>query len=394
MILTNKTLFKELKKFNIEYLENYSLDFKKNRHINSSKLNKLDLFSNISSDIEKVFINLNDDNLYFINKELMLVLNGPSFRIIDNYGYLLGSFSCNFEANHFQMHGNNFMYTLSYGNTRKNEILYNFTNDEEELYITIKKNKFIIDSSNSNITSIEFKKDSYFIEFNKEVFKNKIFSSILFDKDFNIKEMELSKNIIEDLKLNKKYKIINFKYQKSLINSLEFHLKDQLDLYKLVYDKKYMLIDPECSISNEINKIKSIIKNKNEFSDLYKNNKKNIDLIKDYYKEFMIKNSRLRHLLNELEKSLILKSSKKITHDIQILNELGINSEIIKEDIIFDEDNLFNILILSTMVLKEKYLAQVIHPEILNLFNTLSENSSSLFLNTKDKILNNKIKKT
>lgn len=370
--LTDEVFFQEAYKLNVKRLYGYGLVsnfrtisksspysyFNDNEKFSHKKM--LELFSGISVGDERAFINPTNNNIYFVSAEVMLSFNGHSLEIIDNLGAKLGSFGSNSEDKTFQFHGNNFMFTFSNEhNPRKEELSFFINNEEEDSWIIDKKNKLIIDSSESDLTLIQIKKDTVLTKFT-----NPIYSSILFDYDLNIKEIEFSKNFKEELGLDKNFKLNDVSYKNGLINNIKIRLENNLVFYKLVNeDKEYIIETPRINFESEIVYIKSIINKNEDILNFYEKNKDSITMIKDYYEKTMSEYSKINHVLN---------NNSYLTSNL--IEELGIQKTVLS-NYIDTKEEIRNLKLLSFLVLKDKHLKKLIHPELLKTFKKLNDDS-------------------
>lgn len=389
--LTDEVFFQEAHKFDVKRLYGYGLVpyfrtrstmnpysyFNDNEKFSHKKM--LELFSGIAVGEERAFINPTNNNLYFVSTDVMLSFDGHSLEIIDNLGFKVGSLGSNSEEKTIQFHGNNFMFTFSNeNNPRKEEILFFINNEAEDSAIINKKNKLIIDSSESDLTLIQIKRDTVLTQF-----KNPIYSSILFDYDLNIKEIEFSKKFKEELGLDKNFKLNDVSYKNGLIDNIKIRLENNLVFYKLVNeDKEYIIETPRINFESELVYIKSITNKNKDILNFYEKHKDSITIIKDYYEKTISEYSRINYLLNN---NSDLKSN--------LIKELGIEKTVIS-DYIDTKEGIRNLKLLSFLVLKDKNMEKIIHPELLNTFKKLNSESLNVmpsYIPEKMKSITNKL---
>lgn len=372
--LTDEVFFQEAYKFDVKRLYGFAMvsafrtispkrpysEFNANERFSHKMM--LSLFSGVSAGEELSFVNPANNNLYFVNPDVMLEFQGYAIDIIDNMGVEIGAFAANIDEKNFQIRSDNFTFTLNTeNNPRKNELLFFVSNHEEESFITLQKNKLIIDSSNSDLTLIEIKKNTILTQF-----KNPIYSSILFDYNFNIKEIGFSKKLQKELGLDRKFKINDVNYEGGLINEIKTKIKNNLDFYKLINDDNYIIETPEISFESEIIYIKSIVSKHKEMLTFYEKNKEGISKIQKYYEKTMLEYSKTNFLINN---AYCLTSN--------LVDDLDVGNTVLSP-YIGSKTDLRNLKLLSFLVLKDKYMKNAIHPELLNIFKNLNSESLNL----------------
>lgn len=372
--LTDEVFFQEAYKFDVKRLYGFAMvsafrtispkrpysEFNANERFSHKMM--LSLFSGVSAGEELSFVNPANNNLYFVNPDVMLEFEGYAIDIIDNMGVEIGAFAANIDEKNFQIRSDNFTFTLNTeNNPRKNELLFFVSNHEEESFITLQKNKLIIDSSNSDLTLIEIKKNTILTQF-----KNPIYSSILFDYNFNIKEIGFSKKLQKELGLDRKFKINDVNYEGGLINEIKTKIKNNLDFYKLINDDNYIIETPEISFESEIIYIKSIVSKHKEMLTFYEKNKEGISKIQKYYEKTMLEYSKTNFLINN---AYCLTSN--------LVEDLDVGNTVLSQ-YIGSKTDLRNLKLLSFLVLKDKYMKNAIHPELLNIFKNLNSESLNL----------------
>lgn len=395
--LTKENFLKEAKELKADVLFNSSkYDFKclskdglsKDFNYFEEKIHKniQKFFKQTKQNAEKIVLSPENNNIYILNPDYMLTLmRRRSLILTDKSNIQLVSLYYNSEKDYFSLSSNGFSCSIfTNKNVTKNEIKYYVNNDNEHhSIITLKKDNLTIESSKTNVTSIQFNKKSILVKF-----ENLYYSSILFDNEFNIKVIIFSDDLKENLAIEKTLKFKNVSYSGGLLGNVKKILKSNLDLYSLVHDKNYIFEHSGITFEMELAYIKNIVSKKTDLLGFYTKHEDSINQIKDYYQDTMYKQ-------DELRSRLVNYIGKQYNHASIVWDLIGLENISIS-DYTLSKESFEKIMSLSFLSLIKQQNKPIIYPELANIVDMLSNDISkitSLEETTKKHLKKNKVKK-
>lgn len=335
------------------------------------------LFKKTKPNEEKILLSTENNNIHFLNENYMLTSMQRSLILTDQSNIYLGSLFFNPEKDIFEISSENFSCSLF---KNKSEITYHLKNGDIYSSIKAKKNTLIINSFQTDITSIQFNQKSTLVRF-----KDKFYSSILFDNDFNIKVIDFSDDLKNNLVIEKDLKFKNVSYSGGLLKNVKILLKANLDFYNLVNDSNYIFENSKITFENELKYIKKIVSKKTDILQFYQKHENSINEIKNYYQDVMYKQ-------NELKNTIGYYIDKKIPS--YLWESMGLENLSIS-DYVVSKESFRQLMLLSFLNLIKQQKKPIIHPELVNIINVMSNDVSeimSLKEIPKQQIKTNKVK--
>lgn len=317
--------------------------------------------------------NCNERETIFVSSNFIVCQQYNVFEVMDVFCNSIYSFGGNFFSSdeYFYLRNRHFSFELD----SKNKPTYSFLFSDHTIFpyknisFTLKNNNtFGISSDALNLTSIKFEEDKILT-----TFKSSAYSSIVFDYDFNIKEVELNKSIKQKLGLEKNKKYYDLKSYSELIEKIKESLREEFDFYSLINDSKFKLKGSEPKFERDLLYIKELTKKRLQMTDLVeKENSKFIDFYNFYKKNLYLK-----------------------TLDTSVPNSEDGRAELIKDTLLskykIEKKYLDNSLLL--LILNEKNNNNFMDSKILGSYKDFSNESSQIMAFNKNLINLKKINK-
>lgn len=304
--------------------------------------------------------NCNEREILFVSSDFIVCQNYGVFEVMDVFCNTLYSFGCNPSgtSDQFYLRNRHFSFELDL----KNKPIYSFIFYDhtdfpyKNVTFSLKNNnKFNVSSDSLNLTSITFEEDKILT-----TFKSSAYSSIVFDYDFNIKEVELNKSIKQHLGLEKNKKYYDLKNYSELIEKIKESLKEEFDFYSLINDSKFKLKGSEQKFERDFLYVKELTAKRFQMNNLVEQN-----------------HSKLMDFYNFYKKNLYLK-----TLDCSVPNSEDGRIELIKDTVLskykIEKKYLDNILLL--LILNQKNNNNFMNNEILESYKDFSNESSEIMV--------------
>lgn len=302
--------------------------------------------------------NCNERELIFVSSDFIVCQHLGTFEVMDIFCNTLYSFGGHFFSSdeYFYLKNRHFSFELD----SKNKPIYSFSFSDHTVFpyknisFTLKNNNtFGISSDALNLTSIKFEEDKILT-----TFKSSAYSSIVFDYDFNIKEVDLNKSIKQKLGLEKNKKYYDLKSYSELIEKIRESLKEEFDFYSLINDSKFKLKGSEAKFERDFLYIKELTAKRFQMTGLVEEN-----------------HSKLMDFYNFFKKNLYLK-----TLDCSVPTSEDGRIELIKDTVLskykIEKKYLDNILLL--LILNQKNNNNFMTTEILENYKDFSKGSSEI----------------
>lgn len=368
-IIQKEDFIQEIKQFGVksfpENIEVFSLpinsDFNRGRNLTEDEktVQKTLYDESLTLESGQVSIyNCNERELIFVSSDFIVCQNYGVFEVMDVFCNTLYSFGCNPSgiSDQFYLRNRHFSFELDL----KNKPVYSFIFYDhtdfpyKNVTFTLKnKNKINISSDSLNLTSLTFEKDNILA-----TFKSSAYSSIVFDYEFNIKEVELNKSIKQHLGLEKNKKYYDLKNYSELIEKIKESLTEEFDLYSLINDSKFKLKGSEKKFERDFLYVKELTTKRFQMNKIVDENHLKIMEFYDFYK-----------------KNLYLK-----TLDCSVPNSEDGRTDLIKDTVLskykIEKKYFDNILLL--LILNEKNNGNFMNSKILESYKDFSNGSSEI----------------
>lgn len=245
-----------------------------------------------------------DSSLHFVSKDYRITVSPYSLVIYDNsrsdsdskkifanfyYDHYRECFNLNtphFNITSFIKDKNStYQMTLKYPDIKELA-----SSNNSGIVLDGANNEFKIKHRSVNLTSIFFGKDSI-----TATFKSVFYSKIVFDYDFNIKEVEVSKNLLKKLNCNPKlknsdiqdHKYYNIKNYDDLISKIKTTFSDNLDFYSLINDSNYKFKETENKFNRDLNYLRILTEKRQEIFNFEKEQVEKMQHLVNYFKNFI-----------------------------------------------------------------------------------------------------------
>lgn len=288
--------------------------------------------------------------LFLISNKHIIYISGKRAKFMNNQCNLL--FEINFDnpSEIFFMMNSHVFYMNKVKNEKQGELSLLCNQNDTKLLV---KGKLLrLKDSSLNFTSIEFK-DSTLIA----TFKNAFYSKIIFDYDFNIKEIEISKSLKTKLNISSNTNLTNISCYEDLINEMNKLLDPEiLDLYNLVNDTQFKFKDNKNKFIRDIAYIKELVAHKESLFNFHNKNIHDIQNLFNYYKKGLLP-------INESK------------NDIKHLEKYGLeNSNLSKYLSVYDDRQLYTyykkLLLLTVM---KNYNVKLVNDDLISKLSTIND---------------------
>lgn len=288
--------------------------------------------------------------LFLISNKHIIYISGKRAKFMNNQCNLLFEINFNNPSEIFFMMNSHVFYMNKVKNEKQGELSLLCNQNDTKLLV---KGKLLrLKDSSLNFTSIEFK-DSTLIA----TFKNAFYSKIIFDYDFNIKEIEISKSLKTKLNISSKTNLTNISCYEDLINEMNKLLDPEiLNLYNLVNDTQFKFKDNKNKFIRDIAYIKELVAHKESLFNFHNKNIHDIQNLFNYYKKGLLP-------INESK------------NDIKHLEKYGLeNSNLSKYLSVYDDRQLYTyykkLLLLTVM---KNYNVKLVNDDLISKLSTIND---------------------
>lgn len=263
-----------------------------NDEFNDEEIKLHNFFKNVSSslsDKEVKYFSLDSTNYVSVSSDFIMAFNYNGMCVMDNQCNFLTDISHEvfYERNKkheaFEINNEFFKYKNKDSNPTFNFLhTYQKGSELQELEIKLKNiNELEFVSKALSLTSIRFADDTIACDF-----KSSSFSTIIFDYDFNVKEITFNKDIQKYLNIDKFIKINKLDTVFNLVENLTEQLKDEFETYKLLTDNKFKIEFSEKKFERDISYIKVLTEKRNNLQSFDNDKTSTLNDLYTHYKEF------------------------------------------------------------------------------------------------------------
>lgn len=317
-----------------------------NDAFNDEEIKLHNFFKNLSSslsDKEVKYFSLDSTNYVSVSSELIMLFNYNGMSIMDNQCNFLTDISHEvfYERNKaheaFEINNEFFKYKNKDSNPTFSFLhTYQKGSELQELEIKLKsKNELTFVSKALSLVSINFDNDSIICDF-----KSSSFNTIIFDYDFNVKEISFNKEIQKYLNIDKFIKINKLDTVFNLVENLNEQLKDEIETYKLLTDNKVKIDFSEKKFERDISYIKVLTEKRNDLQSFDNDKTSILNDIYTHYKEFatILGSANLKIEEKPLKFIKLNLENNNASMDYNFLNSLKSFDNKVKNFMSFNED--------------------------------------------------------
>lgn len=275
--LTEETFYEELKNYGIKVLKSEDDIYFQSRLLKSGAFD--------------CYYSRFGHSLHFISRDYRVTISDENIYINDNaraYGdpkRTLCFFTHSPYSQSFSLYTVMFDFFSSIKN-KKNEqkLIFKYPTFSNSSGITVsgQENTLKVSHTAVNLTSLKFEKDNIIA-----TFKGTSYSKMILDYEYNIKEIQLSKNLVKTLNIESENRYYNIKDYDDLTKKIKLSLGEKLDLYSLTHDSNYKFKDIENKFNRDLSYLKILTEKRSEFFLMQNNQIEKINYISNYFKNFL-----------------------------------------------------------------------------------------------------------